>query len=122
MGYDGPCADLHGHTYTAIIEFGANFLDEIGFVVDFSDIKRYIKTWVDEKWDHGTLLSSEDEELIPHIKGKLYLFDKKNPTAEVMAEELFDKTMELMGNNDFTLKSVIIKETPTSEALYTPFG
>lgn len=120
MGYEGPCADLHGHTYTATIEFAADYLDDIGFVIDFSDIKLYVKTWIDKHWDHGTILSSEDE-LIKSIDGKLYTIEKKNPTAEVMAEILFDVVYNMMPDDRYWLRSVKIKETPTSEAVYTPY-
>lgn len=124
MGYDGPCAELHGHTYTATIEFAADYLDEIGFVIDFSDIKKHVKTWVDANWDHGTLLSSEDSDLVPAIlnaNSKLYLFEKKNPTAEIIAETLFDVTYHMIPDKEYYLRSVEIKETPTSVAIYTPY-
>ena len=124
MGYDGPCAELHGHTYTATITFTADYLDEVGFVVDFADIKRLAKEWVDINWDHGTILCSEDP-LIMKIDtktSKIYILDKKNPTAESMAEHLFDRVFEMMpGSDRYWLHAVAIKETPTSEATYSPF-
>ncbi len=41
--YEGKCKNLHGHTYKVI--FGiSGFVDEIGLVIDFSDIKRFGRT------------------------------------------------------------------------------
>ena len=50
-GGKGKCARLHGHTYTFDVELEADMLNDVGFVVDFGEIKR----WLDS-WDHRTLL------------------------------------------------------------------
>ena len=125
MGYNGPCAELHGHNYVAIIEFAGEYLDDIGFVIDFSDIKRYAKAWVDAAWDHATLLCSEDPliEKLTTKTSKIYAFEKQNPTAEIMAEHLYDEIFKMLLENDqHYLKSVSIKEPETCEATYSPFA
>lgn len=32
-----------------------------GRVLDFSDLKRRVKGWIDENWDHAFLICDEDE-------------------------------------------------------------
>lgn len=124
MGYEGPCANIHGHTYKAKIIMGAMYLTRVGFVIDFADVKKIAKVWIDENWDHATLLSSEDPLIEPLKKdnAKLYLFDKKNPSAEVMAEELYHLISGKLAGHHVVVKAVSIDETPTSSALYTPYS
>lgn len=119
--YEGPCANLHGHTYTAIIEYGANEVDHQGFVLDFSEITKYIKSKVDLLWDHGTMLHENDplSKIIEGYTKKIYLL-RSNPTAENIAKELY-KLSEIAINTkkkNCYLLSVRVKETPTSEAYY----
>lgn len=129
VNYKGNCGHLHGHTYTAIINFAAKELDEQGFVIDYDEIKKHIKSWVDCFWDHGFLVNSTDP-LYYATKGyrngrgefmKIYVFDNQNPTAERIAEELF-KVSQLeinTHNRNCKLISVGIKETPSSYAEYS---
>ena len=39
-GYDGPCENLHGHTWKVEVTIEAEKLDKIGLVVDFKDMKK----------------------------------------------------------------------------------
>jgi len=124
INYEGPCAELHGHTYTAVIEYATKELDSQGFVLDFSTIKNKIKGWVDQFWDHGTMLNSLDP-LSNVIKGhtkKIYLLNEKNPSAENIAEELYGiAALQINARlKKFKLESITIKETPTSRAIYKP--
>lgn len=55
------CSWVHG--YSRYIEFTfIGELDRHQWVYDFGDCK-FIKQWLDEKWDHKTLISSDDPEL-----------------------------------------------------------
>lgn len=38
-GYDGKCANIHGHTYKVEAEFQSAELNELGMVHDFCDLK-----------------------------------------------------------------------------------
>jgi len=121
INYIGPCANLHGHTYTAIIQYSANNLDSQGFVIDFAEITKNIKSWVDKTWDHGVMLHKDDplvEVVKPHTS-KIYIMPC-NPSAENIARELYSATDLLINTRgkNFTIVSVAIKETPTSEAYY----
>ena len=56
LNYDGKCRYLHGHNGRAIITIESATLDERGMVLDFTDIKRVVSTWIDENLDHRMLL------------------------------------------------------------------
>ena len=116
LDYDGACAHPHGHNGLVEIELEAAELDRRGMVVDFGDVKRDIKRWIDERLDHKMLLRKDDplvawleEQGEPH-----YLMDD-NPTAENIAGEIF-RHAEGKG---FPVSAVRLWETPTSFATYS---
>lgn len=54
-GYDGPCANYHGHNSTIQVEFGGQESETYpGMVIDFADIKKHVKPIV-EALDHKNL-------------------------------------------------------------------
>ena len=60
LNYDGKCKHLHGHNGRAVIVIEADELDDRGMVLDFSDIKRVVSTWIDENLDHRMILNHRD--------------------------------------------------------------
>src|SRR5687768_14813635 len=60
LNYDGKCKYLHGHNGHAVITIESAALDERGMVLDFTDIKRVVSAWIDEKLDHRMLLHKTD--------------------------------------------------------------
>src|SRR5260370_40930733 len=56
LNYDGKCRHLHGHNGRAVITLEAQDLDSLGMVMDFSQIKRVLQSWIDEALDHKMLL------------------------------------------------------------------
>lgn len=96
LNYDGLCRFYHGHSYRAQIVIGSKYiLDDMGFVVDFSEIKEKVKTWIDKNWDHAFLLNSNDKKAIRAMKNdKIYLFNKVNPTAENIVQELYFRAVK----------------------------
>ena len=120
MRHEGNCKLLHGHRYVLEVTFIAKELDEVGRVIDFGIIKEILKKWLEENWDHNTILNSEDHELGPAITKilgqKIYYMDS-NPTAENMAKHLFlDICPQLF--SDYKVKCLKIKifETPNCSA------
>ena len=121
LGYPGKCASPHGHTFTAEVLIAGRDLDSLGLVVDFGDVKGPLKRWIDEQWDHGFLLNDRDGALIEAFaavpEAKLYLFQDANPSAEVMARELYGVARERIGE---VVRSVRIWESPHQYAEYRP--
>ena len=89
-GYEGDCKNLHGHNYKIIVTYNIIELDKDGIAIDFKEIKNKVGKWLDDLWDHATLVNSEDDELLEFLKTqkmRFYTFFG-NPTAEKMCHEL----------------------------------
>ena len=103
LDYDGKCASPHGHTYRAEVFVGRTELDDLGLAIDFGDIKRPLKEWLDAHWDHAFLANDQDHALICALRSipesKLYCFPDLNPSAEVMAQTLFCVMQEVLGGS-----------------------
>ncbi len=126
FGYGGKCQNLHGHRYVAEIAISGtqNDLRDEGMILDFSFMDLLFKTWIDDHWDHATLLHSKDPILQTLITYDLKVFPfDSNPTAEVMAVFLFGlATSKLRSNlvpewkDLLSVDRVRIYETPNSYA------
>ena len=116
--YKGKCHNLHGHTYFAVVEATCVDLVPPGFVTDFGDLKKVVKDWINEHWDHVTILHVDDPlaELLHDMGLFVYGMDHE-PTAEYMASYLFEVIDDLLPSR-VVLTQVSIKETPTSTAKY----
>ena len=115
MNYEGKCRHLHGHNARAEIELNSAELDERGMVFDFSDIKKAVKRWIDDKLDHVMILNEKDD-IIPMLEdaGERYLAVPANPTAEFISKLIYDHVKSL----GFPVVSVKVWETPDSFAEY----
>ncbi len=117
LNYDGKCKHLHGHNGTAIITIESDKLDELGMVMDFSEIKRVVTTWIDNHLDHRMILH-EDDPIVPTLKEMnepMYLVDV-NPTAENIAKLIF----EFAQKQKFPVTEVKLWETDSCFASYRP--
>jgi 6-pyruvoyltetrahydropterin/6-carboxytetrahydropterin synthase len=118
--HESKCVNLHGHRYAVELTCDAAKLDDLGRVIDFSVIKAKVGAWIDERWDHGALLSEEDGELIAFCQAqgwRVYTM-KQNPTAENIAAELWHVATRLLAPEDVFLAKVRVYETPNCWAEY----
>lgn len=115
LDYDGACAHPHGHNGLVEIELEADSLDERGMLVDFGDVKRDVKGWIDERMDHQMILRKDDP-LVEWLdsRGEPYLALDDNPTAENIARAIY----EFVEGAGYPVTSVRLWETPTSHATY----
>lgn len=56
------CRFLHGYSLEVKLTFGADQLDENGWVADFGGL-RHIKQWLEARFDHKTLVAIDDPDL-----------------------------------------------------------
>ena len=68
LNYAGKCRYLHGHNGRAIITIESKTLDERGMVLDFTEIKQVVSTWIDDNLDHRMLLHQSDP-VVPFLRG-----------------------------------------------------
>lgn len=116
LDYDGICKHPHGHNAVAEIEVRTGGLDDREMVVDFSDIKRVVKGWIDRELDHKMILRHDDPLVKPlqALNEPIYLLDS-NPTVERIARLIFEKTREL----GIPVVRVQVWETPSSFTSYS---
>jgi len=115
LDYDGVCRHPHGHNGIAEIEVTTDALDARNMVVDFSDIKRIVKEWVDRELDHKMILRHDDP-LVGSLRAlgePLYVIDS-NPTAERLARLIYEVSRE----HGLPVSRVTLWETPSSWATY----
>jgi 6-pyruvoyltetrahydropterin/6-carboxytetrahydropterin synthase len=117
LQYDGKCRYLHGHNGRALITLAAASLDQLGMVVDFSEIKRVVGGWIDSQLDHRMILHRSDPLLsVLQAQGEpIFLLDA-NPTAEAIAKLIYDYT----ASQGFPVVEVRLWETEDSCAVYRP--
>ena len=115
LEYEGNCRHLHGHNAVVDVEVSAESLDRQNMVIDFNEIRRRLKAWIDRELDHRMILR-QDDPLVPVLRSfgePLYLLDS-NPTAERIARLLFDVACEL----GLGVTRVTLWETPSASATY----
>jgi 6-pyruvoyltetrahydropterin/6-carboxytetrahydropterin synthase len=118
--HGGKCEFFHGHNYVADFYVTADETDDIGRVIDFADLKRFFKGWLDEHWDHGFVLNEADENGImvaKQVEPCKYYTLPYNPTAENMALYLLHEVCpNLLSDTGVTATKVVIWETDESFA------
>jgi 6-pyruvoyltetrahydropterin/6-carboxytetrahydropterin synthase len=91
-------------------------LDSLGRVIDFSVLKERIGGWIDDNWDHTTILSSEDVTTIQALKNlprkkELFILPY-NPTAENLAKYLlWEVCPKLLKGAGVIVYKVVFRET-----------
>jgi 6-pyruvoyltetrahydropterin/6-carboxytetrahydropterin synthase len=123
MEHESKCKHLHGHRYAVEATFVAPNLDTLGRVVDFGVIKERLGAWVDEHWDHATILFEKDKplgEAIAAKTGQKIFYLANNPTAEHMADYLLKLCAELFRSMNIECTCVRLYETPNCYVDATP--
>ncbi|MEM1542191.1 MAG: 6-carboxytetrahydropterin synthase QueD [Ignisphaera sp.] len=98
--HQGPCRNLHGHTYIVDVEVESNSLNEMNMVVDIIVLRKIVRDVI-EVLDH-TYLNE--------------VFKDKNVTSELIAVYILEHictSLKALGIKFLGIK-VRIYETPTS--------
>lgn len=99
-GYDGPCENLHGHTWKVQVFLSGKKLDQIGLLQDFKTLKGGLRD----------VLLDFDHKLLNDIKP----FDVENPSSENLARSIYRK----MKAGNKMVGKVVVWESATSCAAY----
>lgn len=122
VGHENKCRHLHGHNYRIHFVCTADQLDSLGRVIDFSVIKELLCLWVEEHWDHKTMLWEKDPMLsqLQAIAAEDIVVVPFNPTAEAIAEYLVEVVApQQMKHSGVRLVSCCVQETAKCSATYT---
>ena len=121
--YDGPCRNIHGHSYQLYVTvIGDTNLDtgntKLGMVMDFTDLKKIVKDSVVDVFDHSVVISSRASQ--PEIKRVEQMFDKfyvvdYQPTCENLVCDMASRIKSMLPGN-ILLFSLRLVETATSYA------
>lgn len=96
-GYDGPCRNVHGHSYRLFVTITGKPVNDNksprnGMVLDFTDLKEIVLHTIIDRFDHSVVISSD------------FADEKKKMMADAF------------GN------AVIVNYQPTCENLVTDFA
>lgn len=123
-GHDGPCRNIHGHSYQLFVTLrGAALQKENhpkdGMIIDFSDLKSKIENAVVKEFDHALVLSqlsySENVEIMKKQYGKIILVPFQ-PSCENLILEFKNRIKAAFEGSSFEIYSLRLDETATSYA------
>ncbi len=121
-GHDGKCQNLHGHTYQLEVTVASILINEgakAGMVMDFADLKTWVKQTILEPFDHAFLYHGNNEResqiaaLLEGWQMKTLRLNQRT-TAEHLAIEMYHR-LQAVGVPVCRIK---LWETPTSYAEY----
>lgn len=120
-GYNGKCANIHGHRWTIEVRAGSDTLidngEKRGMVIDFGDLKKEVRALADS-FDHALIV--EKDSLKPKTTQALSEEDFRiievgfRPTAENFARYFYD----LLTDRKLPVTRVTVYETPDNCASY----
>jgi 6-pyruvoyltetrahydropterin/6-carboxytetrahydropterin synthase len=125
-GYQGKCRHLHGHNYAISIRLQGPTLDADGLLIDFALISQACNDFIQRHWDHATLVSRDDTDLLNFVQQhqqKHAVIEGDNTSAEVLARTLFTQFEQILAKHTqaprgLSLYSVTVNETESASATY----
>lgn len=123
LGYDGPCRNIHGHSYELLVTISGYPINDIensklGMVMDFGELKKIVRTEIVDIFDHALVLNSRmPKDLIENLSEnfeKVILLNYQ-PTSELMVADFANIIAKKLPSN-VKLKYLQLRETVTSFA------
>ena len=120
-GYDGPCRNVHGHSYELLVTLSGNPLKDktspkYGMVMDYKDLKNIVKENIINRYDHSLVLSSDyNSDSIANLKKefeKIMVVDYQ-PTNENLIIEIAGILQKVLPGT-VSLHSLKLRETATA--------
>lgn len=104
QGYDGPCRNIHGHSYKLEVTIiGLPIINEAhpknGMVLDFGDLKQLVQETILDVMDHALLLRADsDKELVESLRNLNHklLLTPYQPTCENMLIDFKTRLRKVM--------------------------
>jgi len=122
-GYDGPCRNVHGHSYELAVTvtgepLGITSSPKYGMVMDFGDLKNMIRSKIIDHFDHALILHSSfmDQGIVP--PGEPFtnvVYVDYQPTSENILLDFAGRIKDLLPEG-IKLHHLRLRETPASYA------
>ncbi|MFP4025842.1 MAG: 6-pyruvoyl trahydropterin synthase family protein [Thiohalospira sp.] len=121
--YDGPCANIHGHSYKMFVTvIGEPIEDENnpknGMVIDFGDLKKIVNVEIVHPLDHALILSKTAAGSLTCLNNQMFkkqYITNYQPTCENMVTDFAEKIIKKLPDR-LKLHSIKLHETGTSFA------
>jgi 6-pyruvoyltetrahydropterin/6-carboxytetrahydropterin synthase len=104
VGYNGQCANFHGHNWEVELFLRGSKPNELGMLVDFREIKSALRE-IMKDLDHADL-------------NQLPAFVRDNPTSEHIARFLYGALSGKLDTDRHWVHRVTVCETPGTTASY----
>ncbi|MEV0032711.1 6-carboxytetrahydropterin synthase [Nocardia sp. NPDC050793] len=115
-GVGAKCRNVHGHSFVIEWSFRADDVDLEQ--VEFGRIKRVLRGWIDEHFDHGFVCHVDDPVGVFLAEQNLKVLTLPSwPTTEAIAQYLASVADELLP--ELTLTGVLLREGPSNQARWT---
>jgi 6-pyruvoyltetrahydropterin/6-carboxytetrahydropterin synthase len=121
--YDGPCRNVHGHSYNLFVTLSGVPNDDPGnpkngMVIDFTDLKNIVKEKIVNVFDHAIVMSrrfeKEKSEMFAKMFGNTVIVDYQ-PTCENLVSDFAVRIAPYLPTG-VSLHSLKLYETATSFA------
>ena len=121
--YDGPCKNVHGHSYRLFVTLIGEPINDKnnpkhGMVIDFGDLKRIVNTEIVDRFDHTAVVSSDVEkarlDALNQMFGNVLVVDYQ-PTCENMVVDIAYRIMPFLPDK-VKLHNIRLFETAKSYA------
>jgi 6-pyruvoyltetrahydropterin/6-carboxytetrahydropterin synthase len=118
--YDGKCSNLHGHSYELVVTVIGKPIEDknnvkCGMVIDFSDLKKIVKTHIVDVFDHALVIRDDSRFKGIESNHTQVIYKPYQPTAENMVID-FAQILKRELPKGIELKRIALMETATSIA------
>ncbi|MCX5846449.1 MAG: 6-carboxytetrahydropterin synthase QueD [Deltaproteobacteria bacterium] len=104
IGYQGNCAQIHGHNWIVEVFVRCRELNDIGIGIDFRDVRQAIKDLIKDL-DHSYLNEYPE-------------FKNTNPSSENIAKFLYRELGGKINSDNVKISKVKVSETRGAGAYY----
>lgn len=104
-GYNGACANVHGHNWKVRLSVACIKTGSIGMTIDFKVLKKQFEKILSD-FDHKYL-------------NDLEVFSNHNPTSEFIAKTIFEKASIQVNNSNCEVKEVEVWESEKYSVVYS---
>jgi len=122
-GYDGPCRNVHGHSYVLSVTIAGEPITDpsspkLGMVMDFKELKKIIRENIIDLFDHALILPASLRESLFQPAAEVFsrvIYTDYQPTSENMLIDFASRIKSLLPAG-VVLHSLKLRETSTSSS------